>query len=191
MKTTDDLDSSIKAMWQDLNQRISHLENENKLLIQKMKKNNYKTAQTKLIKKYWCFIAVEIIMIIYMTLFFLYNPQVVETYRFVSLIYWDVFFVIAVIFDSYLLIRIKQINVYTSTIKEVSATAAKNWQLHKIGIVAGLPMAFGAAFVFGLAVDANRFTIYGMIVGGLIGLAIGLKQLSRFKNYYDLLQTNE
>ena len=126
-----------------------------------------------------------------MTLFFIFNPLINEKYRIWALVYWDVFFAGEAIFDFYLLYQIKKIDVYTSTIKEVASQAASNWKLHKIGILAGLPLAFGAAILFALAVNANEFTILGMIFGGTIGAIIGFSQLLKFKNYYKLLQLND
>lgn len=178
-------------MWQDLNKRLSHLENENKKLMQNIKQSNYKTTQEKLVRKYSCFIGVESIMICFITLFFIFNPFVNEKYRIITLIYWDLFFVLEVFFDFYLLYQIKKINIYTATIKEVATKAAANWKLHKIGIAVGLPLAFGAILLFALSVNANEFTIFGMIVGGTIGFIIGIQQLIKFKNYYKLLQVND
>ena len=181
----------FKIMWQDLDQRLSHLENENKKLVQNIMQTNYKTTQEKLVKKYSCFIAVEAIMICFISFFFIFNPLVNEKYRIITLIYWDVFFLIEVLFDFYLLYQVKELNIYTSTIKEVAKKAAENWKLHKIGIAVGLPLAFGAILLFALAVNANEYTIFGMIVGGIIGLTIGIYQLIKFKNYYKMLQIND
>lgn len=180
----------FKIMWQDLNQRLSHLENENQRLIQNIRETKYKTTQEKLVKKYRAFIIAEVITICYMTLFFIFNPMINENYRIISLIYWDIFFVLEVIFDFYLLYQVKKINVYDSTIKEVATRAAANWKLHKMVIAIGLPLAFGAVLLFALSLDANQFTIYGMILGGVIGIFIGINQLIKFKNYYKLLQVN-
>ncbi|MCH5242024.1 MAG: hypothetical protein J1F67_06330 [Muribaculaceae bacterium] len=181
----------LKIMWQDLNQRLSHLESENRMLMQNIMKTNYKTTQEKLVNKYGVFIAVEFIMICFMTLFFIFNPEVNEKYRISALIYWDAFFMIEVLFDFYLLYRIKTMDVFNSTIKDVASRAASNWRLHKMGIVIGLPLAFGAILLFALALNANEFTIMGMIVGGLIGFIIGIQQLLKFRSYYNLLQTND
>ena len=181
----------FKIMWQDLNLRLTHVENENKRLMQNIMKAKYKNTQEKLVRKYWCFIAVEVFMICYMSFFFIFNPLINEKYRILSLVYWDLFFVIEVFFDSYLLYQMKKIDIYNSTIQDVANKAANNWKLHKIGIAIGLPLAFGAILLFALAVNANEFVIYGMIVGGVIGLIIGISQLLKFKNYYNMLQIKD
>lgn len=174
-----------------MNQRISYLENENKNLIMNIKKSHYKTMREKIRNKYLGFIAIEIVMICFITFFFLFNPFIIEKYRLVSLIYWDLFFLLEVAIDGYLLYQIQKLDIYTSTLKEVAARAASNWRLHKIAILIGMPLAFGAIFLLILAIDANEYTIYGMIVGGLVGLLIGFRQLSKFRNYYKLLQVQD
>lgn len=183
--------NEIKLMWQALNERVNVLEDENRSLMKKVMHSCYRSTKEKLEKKYFGFIGIESIMIIFMTLFFLYNPFINEKYRYPALIYWAFFFLLEIILDVYLLIQIKRIDIYTSTINEVAKRAARNWKIHKIAVAAGLPLAFGAIFLFALALNANTSIIYGMAVGGVIGLAIGINQLLKFRNYYKLLQTNE
>ena len=181
----------MKLMWQELNNRVSHLEEENKVLMQRVMRSDYKTAQEKLVAKYWMFIIWATFMIILMTCFLLLNPFVNETYRIATVIYWDVFFMIEIILDGYLLARIKKLDIYNTPVKEVAKTAAHNWKMHKIGLVVGLPLAFGAIILYALALNANKFTIFGMCVGGCIGALIGTRQLIKFKNYYKFLQVND
>lgn len=183
--------NDIKLMWRELDSRISFLEQENKRLVKTVVNTKYRSTREKLIQKYSGFIIVEAIMIIFMSLFFLFNPEVNEKYRIPSLIYWDCFFLLEVAFDLYLMLQIKSINIYEWPINEVTKKAAQNWKLHKIGILIGLPLAFGAIVLFALALNANLFVIAGMIVGGVIGLTIGIIQLLKFKDYYRLLQSND
>lgn len=181
--------NDIKLMWQDLNSRLSYLEDENKRLMRKVMQTDYHSTKDKLIRKYAAFIGVESIMIVFVTLFFIFNPEVNDKFRWAAMIYWDAFFLIEVLFDGYLMLQLRNIDVYTSSIKEIAQRSASNWKLHKIGILVGLPLAFGAIFLFALALNANEFTILGMIVGGTIGLIIGINQLLKFKGYYKFLQT--
>lgn len=182
---------NMKAMWSDLNQRISVLEVENRELARKIIKEKYSSARERLIRKYYSFMVVEAIMIIFMSLFLIYNPQINEKYRIAALISWDVFFLFEFLADSYLLYQIKNIKIFSSNINEVAKRAADNWKLHKILILIGLPLAIGVIIIFALAIDANEFTIYGMFIGGLIGGIIGIYQLLKFKNNYKQLQLND
>lgn len=181
----------MKELWVDLNNRMSILEEDNRKLAREVKNNKFKTAKERLIKKYNAFIIVEIIMIFYVFLFVGFNPMIADKYRTVTLIYWTLFFLIEASFDIYLRERVRNLDIYYSNISEISAQAARNWKIHKIGVLIGLPLAIGAVILFGLAMEANKFVIYGMILGGVIGLLIGLRQLLKFSNYYRLLQSNE
>lgn len=187
MQSLDD----IKLIWQDLNDRLSHLEAENKALMNKVKQSNYITARDKLVKKYYAFIFLEIIMIIFMSFFLIFNPYVNEKYRIGALVYWDLFFIMEIAIDTYLLMQIQSIDIYNSPITEVARRAARNWKFHKLAIVIGLPLAFGAIIIFALALDANEYTIFGMIVGGVVGAIIGGSQLLKIKKYYKRLQVDE
>ena len=182
---------NMKAMWVELNERVSSLEEENRKLARKVIDQNFKSTQEKLVRKYMKFIIVESVMMLWTCLFFVFNPEIVEKYRVLTAIYWGGFFLLEIIFDTYLMMRVKEINVYDSNIDEITHQAAKTWKLHKIFIMIGLPIAIGAAFLFALALDANEFTIAGMVVGGTIGLIIGIRQLMKFLQYYRVLQGKE
>ena len=183
--------NDMKIIWQNLNDRLVHLENENKMLMHKVMMSDYQTAQEKLKNKYIKFIIIESVMILFITWFLLSNPQVNGKYRIVTLIYWCVFFLAEIILDLYLLKKLKDIDIYSFSLKEVAIRAASNWKLHKIGILFGFPFAIGAVFLFALAVNANEFTIYGMLFGAFIGLIIGFSQLSKLRKYYKFLQVND
>lgn len=183
--------NDMKIMWQNMNDRLSSLERENKKLMYKVIHDKYHTTKEKLEKKYCAFIFVGSITIVFITLFLIGDPLVNDRYRIPTMIYWIIFFLMEISFDVYLLLQIRKIDIYTATISEVSHSASRNWRLHKIGIIIGLPMAIGAAILFALALNANIFIIYGMITGGVIGLSIGLYQLFKFKTYYKLLQIED
>lgn len=181
----------MKEMWQELTARVGVLEEENKRLSRIVRNSSYKSTQEKLINKYLKFIFVECVMIIWMSIFLIFNPQVVEKYRLITIIYWGIFFLFEIILDTYLMMRVKAINVYNSNVSEMAIQAAKTWKIHKIGIIIGMPLAIGAVILFGFALDANQFTIAGMIVGGVVGLIIGIRQLMKFLQYYRILQSEE
>lgn len=183
--------NSMKEIWQEFNNRISHLEQEHKNLIKTVLCTNYRSTQEKLIRKYAGFIVVETIMIVFISLFFINSPEINDKYRIPALIYWDLFFIIEVLIDFYLMQQIKSVDIYESSINEVTKKAARNWKLHKIAIIVGLPMAFGAIIILALALNANYLIILGMLVGVCIGLILGIFQLTKFRNYYRLLQSNE
>ena len=186
----DELDN-LKVIWADLNKRMTALEEGNKILLRQVKNNKYESAQEKLVKKYIKFIVIEIIMIFYIVIYICFAPNLVEKYKLVTLIYWCVFFLIEVCLDYYLMQNIKNMDIYNSSVNQISRFAARNWKIHKIAIITGLPIAFGAIILLGLMMDANIYTIYGMIAGGVLGAMIGFYQLMKFMNYYKLLKSED
>ena len=182
---------NFKAMWLELNEKISALEAENRNLARKVVNEKFRSAKEKLIRKYNAFIFVEVIMILFIFPFFMYNPFVVEKFRIFACVYWLVFFLFEVSMDFWLKEGIKNIDIYNSSVKEISLQVAKIRKLHKLAVIIGFPVAIGACVLFALAVNADKFTIYGMIVGGIIGGVIGIFQLKSFFQYYRFLQSSE
>lgn len=181
----------MKALWSELNDKVAALENENRVLARKITNEKYISAKDRLVRKYSFFIVLEVWMILFTFAFVLWNPLIVERYRIATFIYLTFFFLAEGILDFYLRQRILKIDIYHSTVKEISNQAAYNWKLHKLAIIAGVPIAIGAIILLALALNANESTFYGMIVGGIVGACIGLFQLKRFYQNYKLLQTSE
>ncbi|MCH5234025.1 MAG: hypothetical protein J1E16_01930 [Muribaculaceae bacterium] len=180
----------MKQMWLDLNNRLAVLEEENRRLAKKVMNEKYKTAQDRLVRKYRIFIIVACVMIIYSYCLIYMNPMVVEKYRLLTTIYLMCLFALCAATDTYLLINVKDLDIYGSNMKEVTRIAARNWKIHKLFLAVGLPVAIGAVVLMALALEANSFTILGMIVGGVVGFMIGIYQLLKFRNYYRLFQTD-
>lgn len=182
---------NMKTMWLELNQKVKLLEEENQKLAREIKSNKYKTAKDKLLRKYSMFICIELIMLIYIYIMMLYNPLVVSQYKWPTLIYWTAFFLIEASIDFYLRNKISEIDIYNSPIKQITLQAAKNWKIHKLAIAIGIPFAIGAIILLALSLNADRFMIYGMFVGAIVGFFIGLRQLLQFKTYYNIFGFDE
>lgn len=180
----------MKAMWTELNERISALEAENMRLARGVVDNNYKSARERLILRYRRFIILEIFFIIPTSILILTSTEVVEKYRIPTLIYWITFFIIAASEDFFLMCRLEQMDMNRQTVSQIASIAAKNWKFQKLGIMIGLPMAIGAIILFALAMNANIFMILGMVTGGCIGAMIGIRQLLKFMKDYKILQSN-
>lgn len=181
----------IKAMWKDLNNRVTVLEEENRRLARKVTTERYMSSVGNLIRRYRRFIFLELIMLLFIPLMIYNNPLSVEKYRLVTTIYWCGFFLIEIGIDFYLLIRVKDMDLNNYSVSKIARMASQNWKFHKIAIMIGLPLAIGALVLFALAMDANDFVIYGMFLGFVIGLVIGIRQLLKFRNEYRLLSTEE
>lgn len=176
--------NEMKAIWAKLNERISHLEEENKRLANDIIKNRYKSSIDALKDRYKKFIALELIFAILIPLTLWFNPEVVEKYRMIAILYWFAFFAIEMVFDYYLLERVKDMDIYEDSISEIGQKALANWKLHKLEIMLGFPLAIGAAVLYGFAIDANEFIFMGMGAGALVGAIIGFRQLMRFRRDY-------
>lgn len=176
-------------MWEELNFRVERLEEENRRLARETMSSRYQTARERLVKRYRIFIILALVMIVYMSALILLNPLAVEKYKLATAIYWGVFLAAEAAIDTYLMIKVQEIDLYNSTVSEIASKAARNWRIHKIAVAIGMPLAIGACVLLALLYDADNFIIFGMIVGGVIGLAIGIFQLLKFMNYYKLLQS--
>ena len=181
----------MMVMWKEMDGKLSSLVEENRRLTDEIKKNKLQNSQEKLMRRYKVFIVLEALCIPLIILIIGFNPLVVEKYRIVTLICWILFFLGEVGIDSYLLYRTYNIDIYGDSIVEISKKARKNWKIHKIAVLVGLPIAIGIVILFILAMGGNMEIMYGVIVGLTIGLIIGLNQLFKFMKNYKEMTPNE
>lgn len=178
----------MMAMWNQLDEKLTGLEQENRKLAIEIKKNKYRTTLEKLINKYWRFIIMEALYIILFPVFMMKCPFIIEKYRMVTIIYWICFFVMVMGFDYYLMARLKDIDVYDCSISEIADRARSNWKIHKLSIFICLPVSFGGIILFVLSLGGDSSLIWGVLVGLVIGLILGLNQLRKFIRSYRHLQ---
>ena len=181
----------MKQMWIELNERLTCLEKENKKMAQTVKMNSYKSNREKLVAKYKKFIFLESLFMIFIISLLLRNPMANEKILLPAIIYVVCFALFEIFVDFYLMIRLKRMDIYTSTVKEISNYSTRCWKIHKIAIFIGLPIALGGVILIGIALNANSFMIAGMICGGIVGLLIGLKQLREFISCYRELRLDK
>lgn len=179
----------MKEMWFALNNRVSFLEEENRRLARRIMGKEYQSVTTKLMRKYQVFIVVALVSALLFPTFILFNPLTVEKYRLITSIYWFFFFIACASVDYYLLMNLRNIDVFNCTVSQITKEAAKNWRIHKLFLIFGNPFAVLAIILYALALDADSRMIIGMIFGGLVGLFIGLWQLIGIRRYYRLLQS--
>ena len=179
----------MKSMWLNLNQRVASLEEENRNLARDVIRKKHKSSLDDLKTRYRVFIIIEILMLVWVPLFILNNPFSVEKYRLAAAYYWAIFFAGEVGIDYYLYLRVKSIDVLNQSISEVTKAASQTWKIHKLAIIIGFPVAIGAVILFGLVINANEFALYGMFLGFVAGILIGIRQLLKFKEDYRNLST--
>lgn len=180
----------MKAMWEQLNQRITSLEESNRRLVSDVITNRHKSSIDNLISRYQRFIFLELIFAFVIPVMLICNPLVVEKYRWWTIAYWMFFFLIEFGIDFYLLQKVRELDIYNQSVSEISSRAHHIWKLHKIFIMIGLPLAFVAVVLFALAMNANEFVLMGMGFGWIVGIVIGLRQLLRFRADFRSLSDN-
>lgn len=179
----------MMAMWKEMDGKLSSLMDENRRLADEIKKNKLRGSRENLMRKYRAFIILEAVCIPLMFVVLGVNPEVVSPYRWPALIYFICFFLMEICFDSYLLYRLNNIDIYNDSIMEISRQARANWRMHKIAVLIGIPIAIGAVVLFCLALGGDTALVWGVFVGGAIGLGIGLNEFFKFMKNYKSLST--
>lgn len=186
-----DKPSDIKDMWKDLNARLSVLEAENRRLMNIVKNDKLKSIRQRLISRYRKFIILALCSAFVFPGFILLNPLIIEKFRLVTAIYWCFFMLLGAGVDTYLLYNVKDMDIYNGSVSQISKIAIRNRKIHKLWIIFGLPLAFIAVLLWGFAMDADKFVILGMIIGGLAGGVIGATQLRKIMYDYKKLMSYE
>ena len=187
MNNVDDM----MAMWKEMDNKLSSLVEENRRLADEIKKNNLRSSQEKLSRKYRAFIIMEAVCIPLMFVVLGINPLVVNQYRWPALIYFVCFFLLGIGIDGYLLYKLNCIDIYHNSIIEISKQARANWNIHKIAVLIGIPIAIGAVVLCFLAFGSNISMLWGVLVGGAIGLGIGLNEFFKFMKNYKAMSRKE
>lgn len=183
--------NELMTAWKEMDSKVTSLVEENKRLADEIKKNKLQSSQEKLMRKYRTFIILEAACIPIFILIVGFNPLIVEKYRWATLIYWIVFFLLELGIDSWLLYRLNNIDIYKDSIVEISRTARSNWKIHKIAMLAGIPLAIGAVVLICLAMGGQQEMLYGVVAGAAIGLAIGLNEFFKFMRNYRIMTREE
>lgn len=181
----------MMVMWREMDSKLSSLVEENRKLADEIKKNKLRTSQERLIRKYRAFIIMEAVCIPLMIFVLGVNPMAIDQYKWIALIYFIGFFLLEICIDGYLLYKLNGIDVYNDSIVEISRQARANWRTHKIAVLVGIPIAVGAVVLFCLAMGSDPSMMWGVFVGGAIGLGIGLNELFKFMKNYKAMSQEE
>lgn len=179
------------AMWKEMDSKLSSLVEENRKLAEEIKKNKLRGSQEKLMRKYRAFIIMEALCIPLICFFLGVNPLIVDQYRWPALIYFVCFFTFEICIDGFLLYKVNKIDIYNDSIIEISRQAKTNWKIHKIAVLIGIPIALGAVVMICLAMDGDIAMLWGVFVGGIIGLGIGLNEFFKFMKNYKTMSKEE
>lgn len=181
----------MMVLWKEMDGKLSALVEENRRLADEIKKNKLRSSREKLTRKYRSFIIMEAVCIPLMFILLGVNPLVINAYRWPALIYFVCFFLMEIGIDGYLLYKLSSIDIYNDSIVDISKQARANWKIHKIAVLIGIPVAIGAVVLFCMAMGGNISVLWGVFVGGAIGLGIGLNEFFKFmKNYKSMSYDN-
>lgn len=177
----------MMSIWREMDNKLSSLIAENRRLADEIQKNKLQGSREKLMRKYRAFIIMEAICIPLIFVVLYVNPLVINQYRWPALIYFVCFFLLEIGVDGYLLHKLNTIDIYNDSIIDISRSAKENWKIHKIAVLIGIPVAIGAVILFCLALGGDMALLWGVFVGGAIGLGIGLNEFFKFmKNYKEM-----
>ena len=179
----------IIQMWNSLDSRLDNIENETKQLASRVAKIRQRTARQRLETRYLKFIVIAAAMIPLSVTFVCINPMIATHYRLPLAVCWGLFFLAKLLVDFYLLRRLRSINIYTDTVSTTAAKALSVWRIHKIAVACGLPAALLIAGFLAVALGADRYMLYAMCAGAIVGFFIGMRELLKFReSFHDLRQ---
>ena len=179
----ENIDDMMTA-WKEMDKKLSTIAIENQRLMDEIKKNKLLSNHEKLARRYRLFIIFEAAFLPLIILLFCTFPFSDSPFKLPAMIYFVCFFIMEIGFDSFLLYKLNDIDIYNDSISEISHKAKANWKLHKIMVLIGIPVAIVAVILFCLAFNFDPSMLRGVLVGASIGIVIGLNEFFKFmKNY--------
>ncbi len=177
------MDNNIHNCWRDLRFRYTPDNNE----INDITDGRRRSSLQSLARRYRWFSNMALFMILWPIITWA-NPSIVIPHKTVILIVMCVYFAVCSIMDHWLYCGIKSIDCATMTVSEVARLARlyRRRHLQFIGLL--LPIAIGVIGVI-IYFSTNIYTTVGVIMGAILGIVIGLRQLMAFlADYRQLMQ---
>lgn len=167
---------NLRKDWQDANVAIQRDSNSYDNIIN----GKRKTALQNLAQRYRWFSNMGLIFLVIVP-FNLFNLHLFPEFklRMTMIIWFASFFLISSVMDRWLYHGIKGIDVLTMSVSEVIEKALyyRKWHIRFIFIL--LPLALGCLGLMAYAID-DLYIRLGMVVGFLVGVAMGIRQLLNF-----------
>ncbi len=168
----------IRKTWEEIGTR---LENRNR--------NDYnlgrrETALERLKRKYLQFSRLALVFIILWPCSIWNLRDIAGDWRLPLTIIFCTYFAVCSAMDYWLYKGISSIDCYTMTVKEVVDKAYYYRKMHLRFIATLLPIALICVGSLGWVMRGEPYLIGGMIVGGLVGLAVGYRHYLDFMSEY-------
>lgn len=122
-----------------------------------------------------------------LSLCYLFSPLIPEPMRLLIVLSFASYFCVACLMDFYLYREISSINLNMDTVESVLKQALRCRKLHLTFIIILLPIAFALIGLIIYAMNGDKYIVAGVMIGAVIGAAIGINQFRRFMNEYKQL----
>lgn len=174
------MDENLKRDWQEASIRSASDES----TLEAIKEGRRKSALQRLASRYRMFSIIAAVCTVSIPML-LYNPDIFpeNPYKMWALLFFGLYFLTCSVMDQWLYHGITGIDVATMNVSEVISRALFYRKRHLQFVLVLLPWAI---VIVGILIYFNeiKFALYGMIVGGLLGLIVGINQLQRFLSDY-------
>lgn len=190
-KNTKDINpEEMKLLWNQLNERITGIEEQLQLCSRKVidkKLSSSKEQLTAIYRRLFimgCFFA-----ILFPSLILTHAMDYPDTVmRYYAAGAFAVFFITTAVMDCNQFNSISDMNLNTMSITEVAARARTLKRRHHIYQLILVPLAIVTLTLFTIPLASDRYTIYGIIFGGIVGMALGLRlYLKIMRGYKNLM----
>lgn len=178
----------LKAEWNRTSLRVEELEKDNAQLANELRCTKLQPSLRKLQSTYlWMAILSVAMLLIGIPFFKYYFAARVTATMTLPLFFWEFLFLICTIADTTLYYRVKGINLSEMSVSDVATRARSCRKFHLLSQAVLLPIAIAFICVFFLDVDPDARI--GIIIGGAIGFAIGLRKWLQIMRSYKALMS--
>ena len=172
------MEQDVKRNWRDARIKSSVDNNFDEIF-----NGRRHTALENLSRRYKRFSTIALVFVLWGPMTFS-NPSLLEHGRMVMSIVSAVYFMICSGMDYWLYQGIRSIDCSTMTVSEVSRRALSYRKRHLQFIAILLPIAFIWIGMLVYYINYNKYFIWGIVIGGIIGFAVGFRQLLAFLSDY-------
>ena len=177
---------TLRSSWNNTSDSFSEYGNQPTPL-----PRNCRTTVDNLASRYLRFAILAAAMVLVMPLF-ARNEFVPEPFRLPIMLVGIAFFLTCCIMDLWLYGRVKGMDIFNAPVRVVMETAMRCRRFHLRCMCVTLPFAMCYIALVAYAIANDTAVIWGMVIGGLTGLLLGLRELRRFmKDYRSLIHPEE
>lgn len=187
--TNNDNIKEIKEMWEEINKRLARLEEATLNEGRRVSENNIRSAQQNLETTYKRFSVTSFISAVLFPIVFGAPISIFDypshIYQVTVALSMCAYFLTAAIMDLYLFHKVRGMDLAEMPVTTIRQTAIRLKKKHHIFMMILIPMAI--AMLVLMAYPIIEETWLGLIIGGVLGLAIGLRFYFKIMSDYKKL----